>query len=268
MESSKDFTNNDIYFMEVVSDKIIINDNYDGVLILDSELNIIKRIKLLDDLMIYLSFIKENEIILYCYENQCLIYINIDSYAYDIILLDADLNERIFLPFYEWVDNDLILLADSGNIFVHVNLLDNKAQIIQKNTIEKFQVSIYDDWNKLNKFLMYKVYPNRYHAVIKSKNVIMLMNYKNDTESVLKIVPIKFHDIEVATTNCAAQISESEISVMYGGKNVVLYPKDQYYRFLRGKFITIDKTDYLLLLLSSNFDSTNAKIEKYPLKEL
>ena len=49
MESSKDFTNNDIYFMEVVSDKIIINDNYDGVLILDSELNIIKRIKLLDD---------------------------------------------------------------------------------------------------------------------------------------------------------------------------------------------------------------------------
>ena len=40
LQSSKKFTNNDIYFMEVVEEKIIINDNYDGVLILDSDLNI------------------------------------------------------------------------------------------------------------------------------------------------------------------------------------------------------------------------------------
>ena len=34
LESSKIFTDNDIYFMETMSDKIIINNHYEGVLIL------------------------------------------------------------------------------------------------------------------------------------------------------------------------------------------------------------------------------------------
>jgi len=33
---------NDVYFFQTVSDKIIINDNYVGLLILDSDLNLIK----------------------------------------------------------------------------------------------------------------------------------------------------------------------------------------------------------------------------------
>jgi len=33
---------NDVYFFKPVSDKIIINDNYVGLLILDSDLNLIK----------------------------------------------------------------------------------------------------------------------------------------------------------------------------------------------------------------------------------
>lgn len=32
MNVSKIFTNNDIYFLEVVSDKIVINDNYNGII--------------------------------------------------------------------------------------------------------------------------------------------------------------------------------------------------------------------------------------------
>ena len=87
LQSLKKFTNNDIYFMEVVEEKIIINDNYDGVLILDSDLNILKSIRLLEELSIDTSFLNNQQIVLYCYENQCLIYINIDTYEYKIISL-------------------------------------------------------------------------------------------------------------------------------------------------------------------------------------
>ncbi len=103
LEFSENFTNNDIYFIEVVSDQIIINDNYDGIFILDSDCNIIKRLKLLDDLTIDVSFIKDREIVLYCYENRCLIHIDIDSYSYNIIFLSTDMKDIIFLSLYEWV---------------------------------------------------------------------------------------------------------------------------------------------------------------------
>lgn len=267
MGLSVNFTNNDIYFIQVVSDKIVINDNYDGILILDSGLNTIKSIKLLVDLVIDISFIKGTEIVLYCYENQCLIHINVDSYAYRIIPLDTGLKDISFLSLYEWVDNDLVLLADNGAVFAHVNLLDNTVQVIQKDTIDRLQFSVHDNWNKLSKFLVHKVYPDKHTAVVESNNTIKIMDYKNSTETVLKIEPINFHDIEV-TTDCVVQISEEEVSVLYSGKKVMLYPNPEDYRFLRGKFIKIDKTDHLLLLMCSNSDSSEGKIEKYTLASM
>lgn len=267
MGLSMNFANNDIYFMQVVSDKIVINDNYEGILILDSGLNTIKSIKLLDDLVIDISFIKGTEIVLHCYENQCLIHINIDSYAYKIISLDKGLKDINFLSLYEWVDNDLVLLADDGNILTYVNLLDNTVQVIQKDTIDRLQFSIHDDWNKLGKFLVHKVYPDKHSAVVESNNKLMIIDYKNSTETVLKIEPINFHDIEV-TTDCVVQISEEEVLVLYGGKKVMFYPNPEDFRFLRGKFITIEKTDHLLLLMCSNSDSSKAKIEKYILASI
>ena len=278
MVTSKAFSNNDMYFMEVISDKIVINDNYEGVLILDRDFNVIKGIKLLDDLIIETSFINEKEIILYCYENECLIHIDIDSYAYEIIKLNKDLKDKIFLSLYEWINNDLILSADNGMFFVYVNLLDNTAQEIQKDLIDKLQFSIYDNWNKLRKYRLHKIYSDKYYAVIESDNVIMLMDYKNDTKSVLQIetmdvydnkVPTNciYHDIEV-TTDCVVEISEKKISILYGSKNVILYPNPENYRFLRGKFITIDKTDFLLLLSNNNSNSSKSKIEKYLINKL
>ncbi len=272
LEFSENFTNNDIYFIEVVSDQIIINDNYDGIFILDSDCNIIKRLKLLDDLTIDVSFIKDREIVLYCYENRCLIHIDIDSYSYNIIFLSTDMKDIIFFSLYEWVDNNLVLLADSGRIFVHVNLLDNLVQVVQKDTINKFHFSIYKNWSKLNKFIIHKVYPQKFEAVVESDNVIKLMNYKNDTESILKIEPFEtepfyYHDIEV-TTDCVVQISERQVSIWYVGKNIRLYPNSQDYSFLRGRIISIDDTNYLLLLVCSNSEPEQVTIEKYSFSTL
>ena len=36
---------NDTYFLQVVKDKIIINDNYEGIIIYDDNLNVVSKIK-------------------------------------------------------------------------------------------------------------------------------------------------------------------------------------------------------------------------------
>lgn len=48
-----ELNNNDVYFIETLEDSIIINDNYSGVIIFDKGLNFVKKIRLIDDLMIY-----------------------------------------------------------------------------------------------------------------------------------------------------------------------------------------------------------------------
>ena len=264
MKYSKSFSNNDIYFMEVVSDKVIINNNYDGVTFLDSDLNVLKDIKLLDDLIIDISFKHDSGIVLCCYDNQCIIYINTETYTFKIIPLPEDFEKISFLSLYEWEDNDLVLLADNGTVTAHVNLLDDIVKVIKKDSIGRHRISIHENWDKLCVFLIHKIYPDKHIAVVETNNTIMMMDYKNNTRAVLKMEPIKFHDIEV-TTDYIVQVSEDKASIMCGDKNVILYPDSRDHRFLRGKFITIDKKDYLLLLVCSNADSSEANIEKHSL---
>ena len=36
----------DIYFMDIVQEKIIVNDKYEGILVFDTNLNLLKEIKI------------------------------------------------------------------------------------------------------------------------------------------------------------------------------------------------------------------------------
>ena len=261
MKNEKCFKNKDIYFIEIVADKIVVNDNYGGVMILDSEFNVVQKIKLIDGLMIYSSFVKDDEIILYCYENQCLININVSTYKYHIIYLDKTFDDIIFLPLYEWKDNGLMLLADDGKVVVSVNLLSNNVRIMQTDTLEDYEYVICDEWRKLRNYQVYKIYPDKHSAVIKSKGMLVFMDYKDNTQSVLKMDNIEFHDIEALSTNYIAQISEREISLLYDNQQIMLYPGDMQNCFLRAKFIEIDNI-INLIILSSNSDSTQSKITK------
>lgn len=278
MNVSKIFTNNDIYFIEVVSDKIVINDNYNGVFILDYELNIKKELKILDDMSIDVSFIKDKEIVLYCYENRCLIYINIDTYVYKIISLNEELNDIVFLPLYEWIDNDLMLLSDNGNVIIHVNLLHNTIKKICKENINKYKFSIHSDWRKLSGKVIYKIYPNECNAVLEINNKIALYNYQDNEETILTIdstdlhnndIPSSYiyHDIEVKN-DFIVEISEKKVAVLYKKEKILLYPESMDCSFWRGKLINIEGNDYLILLQCSNSDSQKARIEKYDVKLL
>lgn len=278
MNLSKTFTDNDIYFMELVSDKLVINDDYDGVFILDLELNMIKELKLFNDMSIYMSFIKDKEIVLYCEENQCLVHINTDTCEYKIFPLSKEFEDIIFMPFYEWVDNDLILLSDNGNTKTHVDLLNHTVNIIQENS-EKFISKIYDNWKKLSEKVVYKVYPDECNAVVESNNKIVLYNYQDDKESSLMIDPTdlfyddmlsssyRFHDIEVKN-GVIAEVSERNVSVLYKKKKIMFYPVSMDYFFLRGKLITIAENDYLFLLQGRNSNPLFSVIEKYVLSSL
>lgn len=263
MKLSKKFKNNDVYFMEAVANKIVINDNYNGIYILDSELNIIANVKLISDMAIATSFIKGSEIILCCYENECLIYLHTDTYEYKIIPLSAELKEISFLSLFEWIENDLILLAENGTVFVQVDISKGSINLISKNNIDKLRFSICDSWSNLEKFIINKIYADNYKAIVELDNKFLFMDYKNNKSIDLKIKPIKFHDIEVKN-NCTIQVSENEVFVQCENKNTKLSPQEKY-SFFRCKFIMVNDVEHILLLVCSEANSLEGRLERYSL---
>ena len=258
----KCFKNNDIYFIEKVKDKIIINDNYKGITILDSKLEIIKSVSVFDEIVFDKSYIKDREIILYCYENECFVYFNTDTFGYKVIPIEKSLSGISFLSsysIYEWEGNELIILADDGSSLVRINAVKG---IVQKEDAENGVHSIKNNWEKLRKLQVHKVYPSYNTAVIEMDNIVKKVNYVNGLEECIAKIEDEFHDVEVYDDFCAL-ISERGVSIMHSGETIKSLKCHNGFRFLRGKFIN-NKQDILFLVLSSsNADSSVCFLQEY-----
>ena len=105
--------NNDAYFMEIVNNMIVVNDNYKGLIIFDSELRLIEKIELIEELTIYTSFKNGNKILLFCPDNGCFIYVNIELHKKKIIPL-TEFDNYLFSTLYDWDQENLILSDYQG----------------------------------------------------------------------------------------------------------------------------------------------------------
>lgn len=71
---------NDIYFLQVVKNKIVVNYNYEGILILDSNLSVIKKIDIYQDFCIYNAIVLNGDEVLFnCIENNIIFVVNIET---------------------------------------------------------------------------------------------------------------------------------------------------------------------------------------------
>lgn len=266
MKIHNTFINNDIYFMETIQDKIIINDNYCGVFILDSDFNIIKNIHTFEDMVIDTYFANENEMILYCFENHCFVYLNIDSYIFKVISICDELFDINYLPLYKWKDNNVILMAENGTVVVCVDVLTCTVKQIHNNSYNEIICQLKSNWKKLNGLIVHKMYPEINIAVVSINNTLKIINYESSDEFNMNVENVDFHDIEIKK-NYKVLISEYIVFVSSGNKNINLYPFNKEYRFLRAKFLVTEQNKYLLLLECSNIDSLKCKIERYYLDE-
>ena len=86
----------DLYFFDIVGDRIVINTDYDGIAILDLDFNVLKNIVISDDLRIYNSFALSDElIVLNCVENAALYVVNIKTGDVKHCMIPDRLSDKI-----------------------------------------------------------------------------------------------------------------------------------------------------------------------------
>jgi len=272
MNSKKIFTNNDVYSIDIVSNKIVINDNYEGFIILDSNLNIEKAIKVMDDMILYTSYsyTKNNMIVYCCYDTDdpCLVYLDVNTYEFKIVYLEQ-FKEIVFLRLYYWDNNELILLDYNENelTLYQVDIQNGTIKKVNHHAALSEHKTVFDDWSYLHPYGVYKVYPYIHCAVIEDNGSLHKFDYSTGTKTVLEIERINFHDIEIGIDS-VTQISQDQVLVWHDGKSISLFPSSDEYSFYRAKLIMITGDEYLVLLSHSMAKSSLSQIDMYCLSSL
>ncbi|MBQ8043954.1 MAG: hypothetical protein IJ272_07400, partial [Clostridia bacterium] len=104
--------NGDIYILERSGNLFVVNNDYEGIFIVDSSLKFVKKIKIFNNIRIYKVFICEKEnIVLFCPDNNCLVKIDLENERKYIVKLRGKMKKIIFSSYY-WIYKDCIHLTD------------------------------------------------------------------------------------------------------------------------------------------------------------
>lgn len=211
----KIISGNDVYFLQVFNNKIIINDNYEGIIILDHEINVLRKIKLFEGIYIYSSFvIGENEFILFCPEDNNVVYVDIEKNQVYIIDVPADIENEVF--------RGVILNNRNRCIFVTNK---NKYIVLDKNKKALKRVNVDSQFDKF---------------VIKSESEI----FKSNNNILQMYNDCNNRDVR---DNTSVVTYEDRI-IMYNNQEVKeIFPKDGYI-FNNAKIMNINKHLYLVIL--------------------
>lgn len=124
---------NDIYFLKSIQNSLIINDNYNGFMILDDNLKVKKRVKVMEDFIIYMCFITNGRILFHCPDSESLVYYNMNDEKLKIISLN-EFSDIIFSDIC-WLDTSNAILKSNKNFLFQVNIDDQTLNMIDKEKL-------------------------------------------------------------------------------------------------------------------------------------
>lgn len=146
---------NDVYFIQVVGNKIVINNNYEGIIVYDYGINKIKEIQLFEDICIYSSFISENnDLILYCPENDKIVFLNIEHKETKILDIPSNLENEIIQKIVRNIEDKYIFSTFNQNYICldkkecKVRMIANDSSIINQLVLQDNKDK-YDDINNI-----------------------------------------------------------------------------------------------------------------------
>ena len=256
-----DISTNDVYFLETVNDNIIINNNYNGIIIMDDKLNTVKVYNLFNDLIIDYSFKKNNEILLFCIHNKKIIHIDLIKYTFNFI--SYGFNETFLNPI-DWIGDDVILM-DNNDCLKILNLKSNTINIPDVNNMYYCTKGTY---LKLRGYRLYKNFPFIKKAVVKiGTGEFNLIDYTKNIKTIAKIPFGNFHDFDIIN-NYIVGIAENEIMIVNLNHPTIDYStflNNWNYSYLRAKFMIAKNVVFMFILNSYKSNNLISKIEKYRL---
>ena len=200
------YNKNDIYMLERIGPYSIINNNHQGIIVLDSSWNEVKKIKVDENLFFpearYIDYVN-NRILFKLEAFLCLI--DIESSWVKLIELPDDLQDIYFSDLHCFC-KDHIMIDTSKNV-VSLDLIDFKITVLELASVDEYPFNEYR--NRYNGIVTY--FRNNKLICHDSGNIIII-----DGTSVIEIpdvVSIKYYQLIASNTYLLA-IGEKQLQLI------------------------------------------------------
>jgi hypothetical protein len=256
---------NGICFLEIVDNKVIVKNENDGLFVFDQELNFKKNLNILNQLAIYRAYKNDNQLLLYCVENSCLIYVNLQDYRHKIISLAPELFEDItFSKLYIWKNNEIVLTTYKDELFkvsINEGIIEKVTFEQIKHISEKFNVIFLDSSNRPIS------YYNQKESVVLSDDydtqILTIFDYQNELEKTILFTLKDTHDFMYQNGNVLLVHEDQLELVTAAGARFIEKMDKPTWIFLRAQFLSDNSSFVTLLKDQSNPEMHELRIYEF-----
>lgn len=250
------FTRNDIYILETNNNEIVVNKNYEGILILNDSLDIQKEIGIAQKAPIYFLYqeYKNNAVVLYLPDAHEIAFIDLKSSSKYRITLPKSFNKEILLSNYYW-DNNILIFTTTHNAFYQLNFISKIPNKVLPHEVQNLCADFFDFWNVCKKYNILTFYPSQKFFIFQNNNHDLgFFNYQKNQETLITDQPAEgWHDVEYHNGTFLF-VYENKIEVLYDKHKNILTPRADFI-FLKAKFL-----DGKFVVLSSNPSNSQESI--------
>lgn len=266
------FEDNDIYRSEIYGDKIIVNEDYYGIRILDFSLNTIKIIPIIEGLKISYIY-KQSDgsaIIVYDSYDPRLIFIDLETCNPIIINLDNFIDHYFWPYTYYWEKNSLIFALDrksvwdieQKNVFYQFNFKSFALERISSKQVRLIAPCFIDFYKTCKKYRALTIDCNKKTFVFKkNRNLLGFHDYENKN-TILTKHRLGFFEEEVYYNDNFVFFCSWKKNIVFKKYKVFIRSEDPYY-CLRLNFLS---KDTILLLETNRNDHKLCRIGTYKLE--
>ena len=253
---------NDVYFMDIINDKIVMNDNYHGILVYDENFQLIKKIELFHDFIVDFALKGKDGILLFCYDEHVLVYFMIESLQCKMFSLKK-FSDWIFSSLYVW-DDEFVLLSDYNGNIIRLDLKNEKLAVeTGEGRLKRFE-KVYQNLRGLE---VCKNLGAKKSAFISEKNgMIELIKYTQGSENgfwvLYDLKEEQFHDFDFERHYISA-VGEEETHIIDMNKGQVQKCfADVGWFMIRGNFMVKNEEVFYFLLEGNKSEQLKMKIRK------
>lgn len=261
----------DLYYLEVTSKYVVVNDSYHGIRVMDFDMNKVKNIELDEDIVISFSVKHEDELLLFCYENECAFYVNLETdnvCRYDL----RNYSDAYFLHIYFWKNNTVYLFADGGELSLKVDL--NSADIIKLMPSDLSKYNLQKRYTELLGKDILSYDNDNGSALIVQNAKYCIWFFDNQTAIDMNITALNQKKDEISSDqiycktrysqNAVVCVSEKTIMItIKGGTELYIHPPFELYRFFEGKIADHNGEILLFTLCNDNSSEGSSLLMRY-----
>lgn len=260
----REYEDNDIYIMSTLLDFIVINDNYSGLVILDLSLNFVKKISLLNELIItemYKNF-SQRQVLIYSHDSKCFVFVDIIFSTYVIFDLQKEFDGIIFSKLYYWTSTHFLLLTDYQHGIYLYSITENILRKIDLFFVKEHYSDFYTLWLKVHRFSPTTISDEE--VIYCSEEIIFCSyNHKTGDKHCERAPAYQIHDV-IYYQQQWIFLAEDVLCFYSDGKNNITLTSED--RFFFARAIFLDRKT-IACLIGSKADQRNSILRIYSLPQ-